>query len=248
MRPVNKGSSPYESIKQYSDACPSLITRLGEYCSYCEFRISHVPEVEHVISKSEGGDKTAWNNLLLGCKYCNTRKLAKITPEDVDHYVWPDTDNTAIMFSYKNGYPSVNRSVLEDIDPTGHLEEKAYRLFHLVNLGNIPKPKEKDRRFSKRNETFQIARYSLEQSWALAKHCPLECYKEAMKNQIIETAKATGFFSVWMEVFSEEPEMLRALINAFPGTAVDCFDEDGHPLAALRQAASIHKEPALAGR
>lgn len=47
------------------------------YCSYCEFPIPHVPEVEHVVSKSKGGDLTDWNNLNLGCKYCNTRKKAQ---------------------------------------------------------------------------------------------------------------------------------------------------------------------------
>ena len=47
------------------------------YCSYCEFSIPHVPEVEHVVSKSKGGDLTDWNNLNLGCKYCNTRKKAQ---------------------------------------------------------------------------------------------------------------------------------------------------------------------------
>ena len=37
------------------------------YCSYCEFSIPHVPEVEHVVS-IQGGDLTDWNNLNLGCK------------------------------------------------------------------------------------------------------------------------------------------------------------------------------------
>lgn len=81
MRPINKGESPYKKINEYKDALPYLERRIGMYCSYCEFPIPHVPEVEHVVSKSKGGDLTDWNNLNLGCKYCNTRKKAQTMPE-----------------------------------------------------------------------------------------------------------------------------------------------------------------------
>ena len=63
MRPINKGESPYKKINEYKDALPYLERRIGMYCSYCEFSIPHVPEVEHVVSKSKGGDLTDWNNL-----------------------------------------------------------------------------------------------------------------------------------------------------------------------------------------
>lgn len=52
MRPVNKGKSPYQKINDYSEALPYLEKRLGGYCSYCEFPIKHVPEVEHIASKA----------------------------------------------------------------------------------------------------------------------------------------------------------------------------------------------------
>ena len=74
MRPVNKGKSPYTKIKDYKEALPFLEEKLGSYCSYCEFPITHVPEVEHVVSKSCGGEKLSWSNLLLSCKYCNSTK------------------------------------------------------------------------------------------------------------------------------------------------------------------------------
>ena len=41
-------------------------------------------------------------------------------------------------------------------------------------------------------------------------------YQNDMKNQIIMTALGDGFFSIWMEVFCDEPEILLALIEAFP--------------------------------
>ena len=110
MRPINKGTSPYREISNYSEALPYLERRIGVYCSYCEFRIDHVPEVEHISSKSKGGDRTDWNNLLLACKYCNSRKSKKTSADDIEEYLWPDTDNTAIAFSYENGIPRITCS------------------------------------------------------------------------------------------------------------------------------------------
>lgn len=100
--------------------------------------IKHVPEVEHKISRKNGGDWTAWSNLLLGCKYCNTRKAAKITPQNVGEYLWPDSDNTAVAFSYTNGIPKVNEDILSALDPTGICCEKAKNTYEMVGLGNIP--------------------------------------------------------------------------------------------------------------
>jgi hypothetical protein len=48
-----------------------------------------------------------------------------------------------------------------------------------------------------------------------------------MKNQIIMTALGDGFFSIWMEVFCDEPEIRLALIEAFPGTNLNYYDEKG---------------------
>lgn len=118
MRPINKGTSPYREISNYSEALPYLERRIGVYCSYCEFRIDHVPEVEHISSKSKGGDRTDWNNLLLACKYCNSRKSKKTSADDIEEYLWPDTDNTAIAFSYENGIPRINRKIALQIDPS----------------------------------------------------------------------------------------------------------------------------------
>ena len=36
MRPVDKGESPYNTIKKYQDALPYLGEKIGYYCSYCE--------------------------------------------------------------------------------------------------------------------------------------------------------------------------------------------------------------------
>ena len=174
MRPVNKGKSPYQKIKSYEEATPYLGKRLGFYCSYCEMPIKNVPEVEHFIAKSQGGSETDWENLLLGCKYCNTRKKDKVT--SAGEYLRPDCDNTALAYSYEHGIP-------------------------------------------------QIAKESL-QNWKQVKENRNE-YTDIVKNQILLTAVGSGFFSVWMTVFSEESEMLLAFIEKFPNTRTEYFDERG---------------------
>ena len=173
MRPVDKGESPYNTIKKYQDALPYLGEKIGYYCSYCEFPIKHVPEVEHVVSKSKGGDITDWKNLLLGCKYCNARKSANTTPENDDDFLWPDVNNTAIAYLYENGYPKVNEQLLMELDPTGELKEKATNTYELVKLGNVPdlSKGDKDRRLIERNTAYYKAKESLD-GWLHMKDAP----------------------------------------------------------------------------
>ena len=230
MRPVNKGESPYQTIKDYAEAMPYLEKRLGKYCSYCEFPIKHVPEVEHIVSKANGGDRTDWKNLLLGCKYCNTRKSKTISPENVEEYIWPDSDNTALAYTYENGIPEVNEKKLLEVDGTGEFCKKAKKLFDLVELGHVPNEKEKDKRFAERIEAFQIAQICLNDWKVITVIENNSAVLKPFKDLIATCALESGFFSVWMTVFSEEPEILQMLIEGFPNTRKECFDPNGHPL------------------
>ena len=117
-----------KKINEYKDALPYLERRIGMYCSYCEFPITHVPEVEQVVSKSSGGEKLSWSNLLLSCKYCNSTKKNKTTPENANDYLWPDQYNTALAFRYDNGIPQVNEEKLKQIDQTGVYLQKVKNL------------------------------------------------------------------------------------------------------------------------
>lgn len=227
MRPVNKGKSPYLSIKNYEDALPYLEKRLGTYCSYCELPLKHVPEVEHITSKSNGGDWTAWENLLMGCKYCNTRKGKKTSPENVKEYIWPDCDNTALAYTYEHGVPKVNQKELLEIDPAGRFYKRAQNLFELVDLGHVPSKKEKDRRFAMRIEAYQIAKDALD-DWKTVKNSTDDVIIiNKFIKLIVRTALECGFFSVWMTVFSEENEIQKALVEEFPNTRKECFDKSG---------------------
>ena len=185
-----------------------------------------MPEVEHKKSKTRGGELTAWDNLLLSCKYCNTRKKDEVTPDSAKNYLWPDEHNVALAYCYKSGIPAINEEKLMQIDPTGNVYTKAKKLFDLVKLSHIPQKGEKDRRFGKRMEVYKMAKDSLH-DWTKMKNEPEEV-ASVMKKSTVNLARYSGFFPVWMEVFSEEPEILTALIKAFPGTEAGYYDENGH--------------------
>lgn len=226
MRPVNKGTAP-KVFSDYKEAEPFLEDVIGQYCSYCEMPISNAPEVEHIVSKSKGGSWTDWSNLLLSCKYCNTRKATKVTVTNKSDYLWPDENNTQIAFDYSGGRPKVNEAVLNDIDSNGVVCTKAHNLYDLVDLGNISTKKRIDRRVEKRMEALNKAEESLA-NWLAMKNDP---QKEIMKNQIVMTALCCGFFSIWHMVFDNEPEMLVALVDAFVGTQKKYYnDTDGKTL------------------
>ena len=137
MRPIKKKESPYTTINHYSEALPHLKREIGEYCSYCELRLDNAPEVEHVFSKSKGGSKLRWENLLLACKQCNTRKGSVTGEDNIEEYAWPDEMNTAIAYSYDNGIPRVNSVLLDELDPSRIASAKATALFQLVHLGDM---------------------------------------------------------------------------------------------------------------
>ena len=132
-----------------------------------------------------------------------------------------------MAYTYKGGLVQVNAADLNQIDPSGTRLNKAQKLFDLINLGNIPTPKEKDRRFAQRNTAYELAKDALE-DWQKAQGST-PAGLNALKRQIVQNALGHGFFSVWMTVFEDEPDILLALIQAFPGTNQTFFDNDYHP-------------------
>lgn len=216
MRPVNKGNAPEVQFKKYQEAEPYLEERIGAFCSFCEFPIQHVPEVEHKEAKAKGGAELEWDNLLLSCKYCNTRKGEIVKSGEKCKYLWPDEDDTFHAYSYKDGVPKLNEEYLKGQEP--EISEKARNTYQLVKLWNIPlSPRDRDRRFSKRSEAYNCANESLA-IWEMVKETE---YKKYYLNQTIKLAKAVGFFSVWMEVFSDYKEIQQKLVSAFEGTRAE---------------------------
>jgi uncharacterized protein (TIGR02646 family) len=232
MRPVVRGPRPQNAegeeieFKEYPQARATLIARMGEFCSYCEMHLDASLAVEHVQPKKPPGATAIdqaraldWGNFLLACPNCNSTKTnAEV---DLNEYLWPDRDNTFRAMAYSEG--GVVSAAL-----AGPLKAKAENTIKLMGLDKQPlnDPKASDRRWQNRRETWDIAK--------VAKERLQRCDCEDMREQIKDTAKGQGFWSIWMTVFSDDPDMVRRFIHAFPGTAVSCFDNTAGYAAVAR--------------
>jgi HNH endonuclease len=216
MRPVDKGTST-KTYARYQDAIDDLEAKLGLYCSYCERRIPVGGEVEHKSPKSSGGALLEWENFLLACKSCNTAKGKK--PASQATSLWPDSDNTMLALSYApGGFVAVRAGLSTTVKPL------AQKLVDLLNLsrhkhGPGRKPTRRDKRWEQRDQIWSLAEI---------KKAELINAKQSERakdmNNIVQIAQGFGFFSVWMTVFDDIPEMKRLLIHAFKSTAADCFE------------------------
>jgi HNH endonuclease len=210
------------AFKEYGDAKPHLVDRIGLYCSYCELPIPNQPAVEHILPKSQHPElQRTWCNFLLACAYCNSIKGARERLEVLD-YFWPDRDNTMRALSYgEGGLVGVAAGL-----PPVH-EGRARRTIDLTGLDRDPirEPRSSrgDPRSRRRREAWDLA---------VEERRDLEVADTArLRERIVKLALATGFWSVWMTVFAHDRDMRRRLIAAFPGTARACFDEEARPIA-----------------
>ena len=221
MRPVERGDVPVDengnavAFKAYGDAREYLIERLGDYCSYCEMQFS-TPAVEHIQPKSlEPALEKDWDNFLLACPYCNSNKGDKpINTSNFHEYFWADCDNTFRAFRYeKDRAPQINLT-LNAIN-----QQIAQNTLELTGLDREPthaKLTDKDRRWIKRNEAWSKAELAIKRLNQQS--------TDLMREQIIDAATSTGFWSVWMTVFADDVDMRQRLIDAFCGTSSNCFD------------------------
>lgn len=217
MRPVDRGKNP-KKFNHYRQAQGDLIKRLDDSCSYCEMKLHSAPQVEHVLPKIHHPELICqWDNLLLSCAYCNPRKGHRdIKMED---YLWPDKDNTFLAFIYsEGGRITVNPGL------NNRQKECARNLLDLVGLRKNPAndPGSKDRRWIKRKEAWDKAIRSLRRL--------SDNNTEEMREEIFEHAFSRGNWSIWMTVFKKDMDMLKRLLEKFPGTCRECFDEEARPV------------------
>lgn len=215
MRPIIRGACPQDKnganvvFADYPNARRDMIDRLGEYCSYCEMQLDASLAIEHVRPKKPATAAAVivsraldWDNFLLACTNCNSTK----GDEDVElnDYFWPDRDNTYACLAYaEGGLVSVAMGIAG--------AHKAQALITLVGLDKTPNTSTaSDRRWANRREAWDIAVRSKKR---LASSNTVE-----MREQIIETAQAKGYWSTWMTVFKDDADMLGRLIDAHPGT------------------------------
>jgi len=222
LRPVEKGIGPDDGFTEFANARGLLITRIGEYCSFCEMHCDHDLAVEHKLPKNYQHNKhleLEWTNFLLACRNCNSTKGTKDIK--LNELMWPDTNNTFYAFVYgpdamirvnpalNDGQKLMARSLLELVGVSRKLEmDSRLRV----------DPKLKDRRWMNREEAWRLA---------------VDAYSDlqtsdtvSLRKYIIRLAQAKGFWSVWMTVFASDKQMAAELIRGFPGTSTSCFDAD----------------------
>ncbi len=223
MRPVKKGNSPIVGdFKKYEDAKPYLVGRLGLYCSYCERRIATLLAVEHIEPKDGAHGRQAlekrWSNFLLACTNCNSCKGSNKV--DFRRLLFPDRDNTFHAYKYEaDGSVSLAAHLLPRQKV---MARNTLRLVGLDKAIQVYKDSNDEQvaldRGAQRMETFGIAQDSL--SLLVS-----EPNSNALKQSITATAVASGFFSIWMRVFDNYPDMKLNFIRAFNGTENSgCFD------------------------
>lgn len=229
MRPVNRGGIPLQGgqpvlFSAYTEARDPLVARLGDYCSYCEMPCHEGPDVEHVQPKGGKAGKPhlelVWDNFLLGCIYCNTIKGD--TAVKLHLYYWPDRDNTFRPFRYD---PDRAPQVMPGLSRAAELRAaRTLRLTGLDREPGHPDLTDRDTRWIKRRE-----------AWGRALRARDRLQKDPtlpMREQIVDTAVSTGFFSVWMAVFAGDTDMRTRFLTSFRGTSGigECFDANTDPI------------------
>lgn len=227
MRPVTRGPIPLNSdgtpktYATYDAARKDLIERMGQYCAYCNQKLPASLAVEHVQPKALVPALTLeWDNFLLGCTNCNSTKGD--TPVNLSDFIWPDIHNTHKAFVYlPNGTVEINPNL------NSTLQSKAQKLLNLVGLQKYPNtPTASDRRWKNRRESYEKAVSVLAKYKAV-----INSESQIVVEELIAIIVAeNGFFSIWMQVFDQYPDVKLQIIRALQGTAIEAFDENANHL------------------
>lgn len=228
MRPVHRGECPRDDngnpvnfYPEYALARGSLIERIGEYCSFCESRVSANLAVEHILPKRPAGHDGDipervgdWNNFLLACGNCNSHKGTKEFPDG--GCMFPDRDDTFSAISYGEG---------GSLQPSASLSKRdrpqAENLILLAGLNARPQTKRDSMRAKDRRWQHRFG------AWQEAKHwrgiISMNADNEPLIQSVVKLALATGFWSIWMNAFKDIPKVREELLSRFPGTAQEYF-------------------------
>ena len=223
MRPINKGTWPLTPIQQlranfndWTRAIPHLTLGTGEYCHFCEMRVTNQIAIEHIKPKEHFPRlESNWSNFLLICTSCNSRKGQSIPLSPYKkHYFWPHLNNTLKVFEY----PIENQPGL--VIPNGNIGtdniRRAQNTIDLYKLSDISTTAgTSDKRFEKRIEAIRFA---------IDRRVEYRSHQTAIA-AIVDNAVSTGFFSVWLRIFDDIPQVRTALILRqefhLPATCID---------------------------
>lgn len=78
IRLLNYIKLPYEKLMQNRPSRAMIYKRDGHKCQYCGSTKNLT--IDHIIPRSRGGEDT-WENLVVACMPCNTRKSDKLLEE-----------------------------------------------------------------------------------------------------------------------------------------------------------------------
>lgn len=230
MRPVTKEYTLAQPIySPYGKAKDHLCAALGEYCSYCEAKMSYINlEVEHVQPKSSpkySHLETHWSNFLLACKNCNTIKRNKDV--EVNKHMLPHLDDTFSALCIGEGACISADPSLSATDP---IRKRMQKTIDLVGLDRTPP-----------NATYADRRWSYRRkAWEWAQECKQDYEQgELSLKYLINAALKEGFWSVWMTVFEEHPEVRKELIQRFIGTNHLYFRPETSPQDAYTTSVNI---------
>jgi len=228
MRPVNRGEIPKKEdgtkkvYTSYSQAKDDLRDRLGSFCSYCEMNIENQPDIEHVSPKSKNPDlEKEWSNFLLACKPCN---IIKDNNNDTrDGYVFPDTDNTSFLYEYSINGVKVKDNLDEDI------KKLATATLDLVQLDRKTDTSNRiDDRARARNNSWDKAQMALGDFLELLSTTQ---NKDRLVNLTANTCN--GFFSMWIQIFKDYPEVKKAILKNVAGSDLSCYDSNIIPIEQI---------------
>lgn len=221
MRPVDRGDIPTDDnddvvvFKEHGEARDYLVGKIGDFCSYCETGLHSMIAVEHTYPKQEDlypERALDWDNFLLTCWYCNSIKGT--TDVALKAYYWPHSDNTARAFDYRvDRVPEASHSLTTD---EKQVAENTIELTGLDRDLLHPETSPVDRRWKKRKDAWGVAMHELRKL--------RQNDTPQLRDSIVQVAISRGFWSVWMQVFSDDQDMRQRLINWFDGTAKNCFD------------------------
>lgn len=218
MRPVHRNVCPHSYDDDYKKYKPHLDRTLGLYCSYCEEHIPVSLHIEHIQSRNQHSElETEWTNLLFACGKCNgTKKNKVVVLQDI--YL-PDRDNTFLFLAYlENGQVEITTSANQTT------AQNTINLFGLNTNGDT-------HLFERRQQAWLLAQHA-KKTWEKLQLLTNNSNKNENIQHIITQALKCGFFSIWMKVFENYPEVRNALIDAFPSTRESgCFDPNGQPVS-----------------
>lgn len=227
MKPVNRGAAP-GVFTEYDQAKADLIVALGQHCSYCEgYRVPQDLHVEHIYPKDPHPEREfRWENFLLACNTCNSYKnnhLGNRRRRGLERrYLWPHLDNTFRAFEYSaNGNVRIRGSLAPEI---ARVAEATHAM-----VGLMLSPA-KARRFKKLGIAYDGVDKRKEQ-WEQALDFRREYLERPSPRRaylVARNASRMGYFSIWMEVFSDRPEVRRELIQEFKADPA-CFNVATQP-------------------